>query len=414
MLALPLADRAAGTGARSSSSAACPRPPAWSSSRRSRCRRWSPTPWSCRSCCAGVARWSDANDLGGLILGIRRVTIVLVLLLGFVYFRVAGDALALVSDRSDLVRRSGAVRPGDPRWPVLEGRDEARRHRGARRRLRGLGLHAAAAVPGPRPAGCRPSFAGRGPLRARHPGPVRAVRARRSRHRQPLDAVEHAGQHRPVRRAVAGRAGPTPPSTSRRRCSSTCSRRPGEGADARFWRGTATVGELQGLLGRFLGPRGRPRGSGGLRGAHRRRHLAGRRRATPNLVHHVETLLGRCGRVGVRAVHGRVGRGRGAARRPRGDGDPRRDVAGAGLQPRAGAQVGASWRPRRHELREANERLQELDRLKDDFVSTVTHELRTPLTSIRAFSEILVDNPDLDAASSASATCGSSSRRPSG
>ena len=50
------------------------------------------------------------------------------------------------------------------------------------------------------------------------------------------------------------------------------------------------------------------------------------------------------------------------------------------------------------ELRAANERLQELDRLKDDFVSTVTHELRTPLTSIRAFSEILHDNPDLDAA----------------
>jgi Na+/proline symporter/signal transduction histidine kinase len=47
------------------------------------------------------------------------------------------------------------------------------------------------------------------------------------------------------------------------------------------------------------------------------------------------------------------------------------------------------------ELQEANERLKELDRLKDDFISTVTHELRTPLTSIRAFSEILHDNPDL-------------------
>ena len=50
------------------------------------------------------------------------------------------------------------------------------------------------------------------------------------------------------------------------------------------------------------------------------------------------------------------------------------------------------------ELRHANERLEELDRLKDDFVSTITHELRTPLTSIRAFSEILSDNPDLDPA----------------
>src|SRR5262249_29498635 len=47
-------------------------------------------------------------------------------------------------------------------------------------------------------------------------------------------------------------------------------------------------------------------------------------------------------------------------------------------------------------LKAANERLKELDRLKDDFISTVTHELRTPLTSIRAFSEILHDSPDID------------------
>jgi signal transduction histidine kinase len=47
-------------------------------------------------------------------------------------------------------------------------------------------------------------------------------------------------------------------------------------------------------------------------------------------------------------------------------------------------------------LRGANEKLLELDRLKDDFLSTVTHELRTPLTSIRAFAEILHDNPDIE------------------
>ena len=49
------------------------------------------------------------------------------------------------------------------------------------------------------------------------------------------------------------------------------------------------------------------------------------------------------------------------------------------------------------ELRAANTRLQELDRLKDEFMSTVTHELRTPLTSIRAVSEILLDTPDVPA-----------------
>ncbi|HEX4954019.1 MAG TPA: sensor histidine kinase [Thermoanaerobaculia bacterium] len=48
------------------------------------------------------------------------------------------------------------------------------------------------------------------------------------------------------------------------------------------------------------------------------------------------------------------------------------------------------------ELRRVNEQLRELDRLKDDFLSTMAHELRTPLTAIRAFAEILHDNPELD------------------
>ena len=49
------------------------------------------------------------------------------------------------------------------------------------------------------------------------------------------------------------------------------------------------------------------------------------------------------------------------------------------------------------ELRAANERLQSLDHLKDDFMSSVTHELRTPLTSIRALSELMLDSPDMEA-----------------
>ncbi len=48
------------------------------------------------------------------------------------------------------------------------------------------------------------------------------------------------------------------------------------------------------------------------------------------------------------------------------------------------------------DLEAANERLKELDRLKNEFISTVTHELRTPLTSVRALAEIIQNTPDID------------------
>jgi len=48
------------------------------------------------------------------------------------------------------------------------------------------------------------------------------------------------------------------------------------------------------------------------------------------------------------------------------------------------------------ELREANAQLKSLDLLKDEFMSSVTHELRTPLTSIRAFAELMADDPAMD------------------
>ena len=51
---------------------------------------------------------------------------------------------------------------------------------------------------------------------------------------------------------------------------------------------------------------------------------------------------------------------------------------------------------RTDELETANVRLKNIDKEKDDFISTVTHELRTPLTSIKAFVEIILDNPELE------------------
>ena len=49
------------------------------------------------------------------------------------------------------------------------------------------------------------------------------------------------------------------------------------------------------------------------------------------------------------------------------------------------------------QLRQANEKLTQLSVQKDAFLSQISHELRTPMTSIRAFSEILRDTDDLSA-----------------
>jgi len=46
-------------------------------------------------------------------------------------------------------------------------------------------------------------------------------------------------------------------------------------------------------------------------------------------------------------------------------------------------------------LRDANEKLTELSIQKDAFLSQISHELRTPMTSIRAFSEILRDGSEM-------------------
>jgi signal transduction histidine kinase len=47
------------------------------------------------------------------------------------------------------------------------------------------------------------------------------------------------------------------------------------------------------------------------------------------------------------------------------------------------------------ELKIAYEKLEVLDRLKSDFISTVSHELRTPITSIKAFTELILIKPDM-------------------
>lgn len=47
------------------------------------------------------------------------------------------------------------------------------------------------------------------------------------------------------------------------------------------------------------------------------------------------------------------------------------------------------------QLQQANQQLQELDKLKADFITTVTHELRTPITAIKSLARIIQDNSSL-------------------
>ncbi|WP_372526096.1 ATP-binding protein [Piscinibacter sp.] len=49
-------------------------------------------------------------------------------------------------------------------------------------------------------------------------------------------------------------------------------------------------------------------------------------------------------------------------------------------------------------LRSANEELLSLDRLKDDFMASVSHELRTPLAAIRAVTELMRDDAEMPVA----------------
>ena len=67
-------------------------------------------------------RLNERRDLTGLLLGIRRGAIVLILLLGYLLLPARRRGLRAGLDRPDLVRRGGAVRAGGARRHFLEGR----------------------------------------------------------------------------------------------------------------------------------------------------------------------------------------------------------------------------------------------------------------------------------------------------
>ena len=161
----------------------------------------------------------------------------------------------------------------------------------------------------------------------------------------------------------------------------------GDTDSSSFWRGTATITDLRSLLERFLG---QERTEGALT-EYADRHaidLKQSLRADAGMVNHVEKLLaGTIGSASARVMVASV-----VKEEPLGL-DEVMDILDETRQVIA---YSRELENATAELKAANERLKELDRLKDEFISTVTHELRTPLTSVRSIAEILHANPGID------------------
>ena len=165
---------------------------------------------------------------------------------------------------------------------------------------------------------------------------------------------------------------------------------------SRPWRGEAHVAVLRGLLGRFVG-QARADAVFAADARRRGRTLTLDAAADAALVDEVEQQLGRAiGATSARVVIGSVVRGEAI-----GPGDLMQileETSQAIEYGRRLEQRSAELERATADLRLANERLLQLDEVKDDFVAVVSHELRTPLTSIRSFSEILLETEDLSQA----------------
>ncbi|MEE4606679.1 MAG: sensor histidine kinase [Desulfobacteraceae bacterium] len=163
----------------------------------------------------------------------------------------------------------------------------------------------------------------------------------------------------------------------------------GETGDSLFRRGTVNLPDLKSLLARFLG---RTKAEEELSGYAEKHDINWDNHTTADadLFSHAERLLtGAVGSASARIMVSSV-----VKEEPLG----MEEVLNILDETRQVIAYSRELEKATADLKEANLRLQELDRLKDDFISTVTHELRTPLTSVRSLAEILSTNPGIDAA----------------
>jgi Na+/proline symporter/signal transduction histidine kinase len=339
-------------------------------------------------------RLTERSDLSRLLIAIRRSAIVVVLALGYVYFYLAGEAYALVS--IGLISFTAVAQFA----PALLG---GLFWKGGTRLGALAGLSAGFLVW--LYSLLLPSFAKSGwlPITFLTDGilGIDLLKPQQLFGLTGLDDISHCLFWSMLANiglyvAVSLWRQPTAAEHSQANLFVDVQRHVAAGSGPRFWRGSATVADLQTLLGRFIGPQ---RAAESMAAYARSQGMADTAQLSANamLVHYVESqIAGAIGNASARDMVASVV-----------DEEPLAldevmaiiDEASQALAySRQLEQKSLELEAATQELREANRRLQELDRLKDDFISTVTHELRTPLTSIRAFSEILSDNPGLEGA----------------
>ena len=160
------------------------------------------------------------------------------------------------------------------------------------------------------------------------------------------------------------------------------------------WKGTAYVGDIRQLLAKFLGEK---QVNLAFREFGKRHHIDWKvqEEADFRVVNFAEKLLsGAIGTASARVMLASV---------VKEEDITYDDVFNILQESRELISANKELKKKSRELQEAtaklkltNAKLKKLDRLKDEFISTVTHEMRTPITSIRAFSEILHDNTELE------------------
>jgi Na+/proline symporter/nitrogen-specific signal transduction histidine kinase len=338
-------------------------------------------------------RLNQRPDLTGLLLGIRRGAIVLILLLGYLYFKLAGEAYALVS--IGLISFAAVAQFA----PVILG---GIFWKGGTRRGALAGLTAGFAVwlyTLLLPALARSGWL---PIGLLEEGPfgIALLKPLALFGMSGLDQITHAMIWSMIANigAYVGVSLSASPGADEHRQASVfvdVFRQTGEAAGARFWRGTAAVPELYNLLARFLGLAAAEEAFRDYAAAKALHWPDARLHADAELVHYVEVqLAGAIGGASARVMVASVAKEEALTI------DEVREIIDEASQVVVYShkleQKSRELEAATAELRAANERLTELDRMKDDFVSTVTHELRTPLTSIRAFTDILLEHPDIE------------------